>query len=160
MEATLKEFYDDIDLQCHTCGSNNVAGVNHDGGGDVNPISLLADNKTEVTDKTKKMPDKKYFTNDGKIDTVTLRTGPNLSSAFNKRSGYLMQKAREIHQVTGCAITITIKPLTDRAKKENLHFQSDNYETYTPRRLMTKNRQTDLVPCRYQQTQHRQHRHK
>ena len=138
MEATMNEFYDDIHLQCSAGGSNN-GGTND---GDANGKSILTDNKTGETEKNKKIPDKKHFTKDGKIDTVTLRTGTSLSSTFNKRKNYLMQKAREIHQVTGCAISITIKPLTDRAKTDVLHFQSDNYETYTPWRLMTK-KQTD-----------------
>ena len=72
MEATLNEFYEDIDLQCSAGGSNNVAGGTKDG--DVNANSILTDNKTGETEKNEKIPDKKYFTKDGKIDTVTLCT--------------------------------------------------------------------------------------
>ena len=64
--------------------------------------------------KTRRKWSKRNFTNDGKFNTDKKRTGHDLADALYRRGMTLINKAKELHNVTNAPISITIKPLTDR----------------------------------------------
>ena len=57
---------------------------------------------------------KRNFTNEGKFNTDKKRTGHGQADALYRRGVTLINKAKQLHNVTNASISITIKPLTDR----------------------------------------------
>lgn len=71
---------------------------------------------------------KRNFTDDGTFNTQSERKGQDKSDAFYHRSITLIRKAQQLHNVSNCAVSVTIKPLTDRAKLR--HYESPNFHEH------------------------------
>ena len=103
--------------------------------------NLRTSETTKTIDKTKagRKWTKRNFTNDGKFDTDIRRTGHDLAGALYRRGTTLINKAKELHNVTNAQISLTIKPLTDRGQVQQ--FTSPNFnDTDQTKVTMKRNR--------------------
>ena len=77
------------------------------------------------TPKTRKIVNIK----NGKIDTETRRSGQSKRDTYKTRAMYLVQKGKEINNITGCNVLVDVVPDWPRGKRwfcKSQHYQDSH----------------------------------
>ena len=68
----------------------------------------------------------------GKINKIDRRTGRDLADTFYYRKNRLEQLAKDLYNLTGAAVEIRIKPLTDKSTKDT-YYKSPSFDNWVPK---------------------------
>ena len=90
------------------------------------PSSIKTTVVTENVGKKKKKATRRNYTDDGKVDKKKKREGRDLADTFYYNVKSLMALAEKLHNTTGAAVFLTIKPLTNRGTTKT--FKTDNFD--------------------------------
>ena len=97
----------------------------------------------EKSPPPKKKRQMRNFKN-GKINVKDRRSGRDASDTFYYRKNSIKQAAINLHRITGAAVEITIKPLTDKSNSIT-HYKSPNFDDFMPKHIRRKQPNVDLI---------------
>ena len=105
--------------------------------------STMLEKSSPKSPPPKKKRQMRNFHN-GKINVKDRRTGRDASDAFYHRKNSIKQAAINLHRITGAAVEITIKPLTDKSNAIT-YYKSPNFDNFMPKQLRKKQSNVDLI---------------